>query len=122
MKYFSGLSGLSPEVPEKIQNFLDMIHLIRDKAKELSVADLIDLIAETSGYKEYILDGTPEGEGRYENIYVLPETHQHLRSGLSADSSSDEPVFLKKAVVISYPVLGNGISKKDYRLISVCTG
>lgn len=71
VKYFSGLSGLSSEVPEKIQNFLDMIHLIRDKAKELSVADLIDLIADSSGYKEHVLDGTPEGEGRYENIMEL---------------------------------------------------
>jgi DNA helicase II / ATP-dependent DNA helicase PcrA len=71
LKYFSDLSALNVEVPEKIQNFLDLMHLFRDKAKESSVADLIDLIAEKSGYKEYILDGTPEGEGRYENVMEL---------------------------------------------------
>lgn len=43
----------------------------RDKAARLTVAELIDMLAKESGYEAYLLDGTPEGEARYENIREL---------------------------------------------------
>lgn len=71
LKYFSGLSDLSSDVPEKVELFLDWIKSIREKLGQISISDLIDLVAESSGYKDSVLDGTPEGEGRWENIQEL---------------------------------------------------
>ncbi|MCA9999690.1 MAG: ATP-binding domain-containing protein, partial [Anaerolineales bacterium] len=49
-------------------NFGEMLHAwitIRDHA---TVAELIDLVLENTGYKAYIDDGTPEGEERWANV------------------------------------------------------
>ncbi len=43
-------------------------HLARN---ELSVAQLIDLVLDRTGYKEYIDDGTEEGEERWANVLEL---------------------------------------------------
>lgn len=55
----------------KIKNFLEMIENLREISKSISIADLIDEIAQTTGYKDWILDGTEEGETRWENIEEL---------------------------------------------------
>jgi len=69
LKYLQDLSNLNSEIPPKIQQFLEMVEEIRKKKVE--VADLIEIIAEKTGYKDYLLDGTPEGEARWENVLEL---------------------------------------------------
>lgn len=71
MKYLQGLSSLSSDIPEKIVNFLKMVEGFRAQSLEVGVADLIEIIAEKSGYKGYLLDGTAEGEARWENVLEL---------------------------------------------------
>jgi DNA helicase II / ATP-dependent DNA helicase PcrA len=43
----------------------------RKVLETLSVPDLIDRVVKQSGYERYLLDGSPEGEMRYENVKEL---------------------------------------------------
>ena len=58
-------------ISKKVQNFLTMIDELRRLSKEVKLDELIGIVAEKSGYKKWILDGTPEGEGRWENVLEL---------------------------------------------------
>jgi DNA helicase-2/ATP-dependent DNA helicase PcrA len=71
LTYFQGLSSLNQVVPEKIQKFLEMMEEFRAKKTEVGVSDLIEIVAEKSGYKDNLLDGTAEAEARWENILEL---------------------------------------------------
>lgn len=55
----------------KIKKFFEMLEFFRTEAKKLKTGELIDLILAEIGYKNYILDGTEEGESRWENIEEL---------------------------------------------------
>lgn len=61
----------SQEFPDKIQKFLEMIEEFRKYYEEHTLVELIEYVARRSGYKDYLLDGTPEGEARWENIEEL---------------------------------------------------
>ncbi len=54
-----------------VEEFFVMMSGFRERSKEVEVADLIEIIAEKTGYKDFLLDGSPEGEGRWENILEL---------------------------------------------------
>jgi DNA helicase-2/ATP-dependent DNA helicase PcrA len=56
---------------EKIERFFMMIAELRSRAQDMSVADLIDLITIKIGYRDYVVDGSVEGESRWENIEEL---------------------------------------------------
>jgi len=60
----------------KLQKFVELIQKFQMKSKELTPADLIEYVAEESEYKKMILDGTDEGEGRWENIEELKSVAQ----------------------------------------------
>ena len=77
MKYLQSLSSLSQEVPEKIEKFLQMMAEFRTKSSTIGVSELIDIIAEKSGYRDYLLDGTAEGEARWENVLELKSVAQY---------------------------------------------
>ncbi|KKQ73031.1 MAG: ATP-dependent DNA helicase PcrA, partial [Berkelbacteria bacterium GW2011_GWB1_38_5] len=55
----------------KVLKFLEMMAELHQASKKMKVSDLIDLVANVSTYKNWILDGTEEGEGRWENIEEL---------------------------------------------------
>lgn len=55
----------------KIKKFFAMMAGFESEAKLLKIDQLIDTIARETGYKNYILDGTEEGESRWENIEEL---------------------------------------------------
>jgi DNA helicase-2/ATP-dependent DNA helicase PcrA len=59
------------EIPKKLLDFLKMMAEIREVANDMDLGDLIQHVAVKSGYKKHLLDGTPEGEGRWENILEL---------------------------------------------------
>ncbi len=77
---------------EKIKQFLVLMEDLRVRSKKLSLLELLDYILEKSGYKNWILDGTPEGENRWENI-------KELKSVMSEFISLEE--FLEKVALIS---------------------
>ncbi len=64
-------SNYNYSIPKKLEEFLKMIAEIREVAFNTELSDLIQHIAVKSGYKSYLLDGTPEGEGRWENVLEL---------------------------------------------------
>ncbi len=66
-----GLSALVASDNPKIAKFMTMIEQLRDEKDQLTVEKLIERILSVCGYKDYIMDGTPEGEVRWENIEEL---------------------------------------------------
>ncbi|MEK9156186.1 MAG: UvrD-helicase domain-containing protein [Patescibacteria group bacterium] len=62
----------------KIQKFFVMMQEMREYAQDIDLPTLIEHVAVKSGYKNYLLDGTPEGEGRWENILELTSVARSL--------------------------------------------
>lgn len=56
---------------KKVKVFFEMIDKLRQKSKKINPAELIDYLAEETGYRKFLLDGTPEGEARWENVEEL---------------------------------------------------
>jgi len=60
----------------KVQKFYKMVEEFRIIAKTSKLPELIDIVAKKSGYRDWILDGTEEGEMRWENIEELKSVAQ----------------------------------------------
>jgi len=54
-----------------IQRFLNLIKDLKKKSKEKNIVDFLRYLIKKTGYKEYLLDGTEEGEARWENVQEL---------------------------------------------------
>jgi DNA helicase-2/ATP-dependent DNA helicase PcrA len=80
----AGRQVQSEEHPEKIQKFLEMITDFRKYHENHSIVELIEYISRRSKYKDYLLDGTPEGEARWENIEEL----QNLAASFGANETN----------------------------------
>ncbi len=76
----------------KIVKFYQTMDKLRKEALETSVEELIDEILVETSYKNYILDGTEEGESRLENIKELKSVAQ--------DTTNLEE-FLEKVALVS---------------------
>ena len=77
-----------PHIARTLVSFLDLMEGFLARSRELNLVDLLDLVVERCGYKEYIL-GQPDGEERWENILELRTVAQQYRDlkpleGLSA--------------------------------------
>ena len=57
--------------PSKVTDFFTLLKDLSDYSATHSLDQLIEAIAVRSGIKKYLLDGTPEGEARWENILEL---------------------------------------------------
>jgi DNA helicase-2/ATP-dependent DNA helicase PcrA len=55
---------------QSLSNFVNMFDELIDRSGELTLADLLDMVLERTGYKKYTLEGA-EGEERWENILEL---------------------------------------------------
>jgi DNA helicase-2/ATP-dependent DNA helicase PcrA len=51
--------------------FVELLHQWVSERDHLTVAELMDLVVDQSGYEAYLRDGTPEGDERWENILEL---------------------------------------------------
>lgn len=65
---------------------------LRSQLDELSPAELIDTVIKTFGYRDYILDGTPQAEDREENLGSLVSDAQNF---------SSLPDFLEEVALMS---------------------
>ncbi|MCX6013657.1 MAG: UvrD-helicase domain-containing protein [Chloroflexi bacterium] len=75
VSFFEGMKTLAEQkrdsrLGKKFGEFIKIVENIREKATELSVSQLIDLIIERTGYKEFIME-EDNGEERMENILEL---------------------------------------------------
>ncbi len=89
------------ELPDKVRKFEEMITSLREYYQKHSIVELIDTLARMTGYKDYLLDGTPEGEARWENIEELMNIaaaqaapYENTKEGTKVRKykSGDEPV------------------------------
>lgn len=62
---------LPPRAKSGLTDLLNLFSQARRYLADHTVSELIDLVAVSSGYKKMILDGTEEGEARWENIQEL---------------------------------------------------
>lgn len=58
-------------LPPKVQTFFSMIDGLRSKTASLKPDILLEDVIAVTGYRDYIKDGTIEGESRWENILEL---------------------------------------------------
>lgn len=56
---------------EKVRNFLALIEGIRQTMKSASPLSTLEEVIKVTKYQDYLTDGTPEGEGRWENVEEL---------------------------------------------------
>ncbi len=78
----------NPRIARALSGFLDLMEQFIAQGRKLNLIELLDLVVERSGYKEYILN-QPGGEERWENILELRTLAQEYRDikpphGLSA--------------------------------------
>lgn len=76
----------------KVRAFFQMIDRLRQQAVSIKPAELIDRVAEVTGYKGFLLDGTDEGQRRWENVEEL----KSVAAGLS-----DLSIFLEQVALVS---------------------
>lgn len=93
-------TGLTPRARQALQHFGEtMRHLQALLIQGTNTGDLIEKLVEQTGYRDYILDGTPQAEDREANLSVLvsdAKAYENLDDLLqevalmsSADTASD---------------------------------
>jgi len=65
------MGGLSDNFSKKVTDFFEMMIEFRELSTKKSLPDFILFVADRTGMKDFLLDGTPEGEGRWENVEEL---------------------------------------------------
>jgi len=65
------IDQLTPQTKKSISHFWSLFSKWREAAEGKPVSELIRLIVKDINYKGYLIDGTEEGEMRYENILEL---------------------------------------------------
>jgi DNA helicase-2/ATP-dependent DNA helicase PcrA len=98
MKRCEEISELNEGKIKSILKFVKLIGQLKKANDEFSASGVIKHVIKLSGYKEFIMDGTPEGEARYENIAELisvASKYDMLDPGVSLS------VFLEEISLIS---------------------
>lgn len=78
--------------------FAKMLETLRGKRLQMKVSDLIKEVMKVSGYEKFILDGSLEGETRYENLQELASVaakYDHL------DPHDALPAFLEEVSLVA---------------------
>jgi len=95
-------------LPKKVRDLYLIFHELHEQSFDVRLDDLISMVAAKTGYKKFILDGTPEGEGRWENIEELMTVAGELMRAprdsqeIQIDNTSREDLqnFLERAALI----------------------
>lgn len=78
------LKYLEEKNNQKLKIFVEAMLSAQTESRKLKVTELIDFILEKTGYKDFVLDGTQEGEYRWENILELKSVANNY-DGLEAE-------------------------------------
>ena len=62
---------LSNRAKNNLKEFYDIIKDLKQKSKEYPVGSLLKYAIQTTGYKDFLLNGTAEGEERFQNVQEL---------------------------------------------------
>ncbi|MEE9199442.1 MAG: 3'-5' exonuclease, partial [Dehalococcoidia bacterium] len=71
--------SFSPRTVYTLTNFLTLLNELVEQGRELDVVKLIDLVAERTGYRSYLLEGSENGEERWENVLELRSVASEYR-------------------------------------------
>ncbi len=71
-------AALSSRISQALVDFLNLLEGFIARSQELNLVDLLDLVVESSGYKDYILNGV-DGEERWDNVLELHTVAQQYR-------------------------------------------
>lgn len=71
LQYRQSLNDPKINTPPPVAEFWQLMDKIKAKAAGKAPAEIIEIAAEVSGYKDYLLDGSVEGETRWENVQEL---------------------------------------------------
>lgn len=67
----ANMQSIGKKIRASLENFSNLIKSFIKFSKKETVSSLIDFILEKSGYKNFVCDGTTEGEVRWQNIQEL---------------------------------------------------
>jgi DNA helicase-2/ATP-dependent DNA helicase PcrA len=81
--------------------FADTIQSLIEKSKKIKLTKLIDFILEKGGYKNYILDGSDEGQIRFENIQELKSVAKKFDVGAIHELPLRLQEFLEEVALFS---------------------
>ncbi len=87
----------SPRISRAMAGFLNLMEGLIARSRELNLVDLLDLVIESSGYKEYILGGL-DGEERWENVLELRTVAEQYRDLTPGDGLA---AFLEGVTLVS---------------------
>ncbi len=86
LDYVENISGLTASVKNSLAKLRDRLAELREVAERLPVSGVINFVNDELAYRAYLLDGTEEGETRWENIQELlgvAKKYDALEGGLS---------------------------------------
>lgn len=72
------------DLPLKVTDFFELLNGFKMQSKIKPLDQLVLDIAEKSGYRKFLLDGTPEGEGRWENVLELVGVAEQVQAQFSS--------------------------------------
>lgn len=75
----TGFEALMAKHP-KVRQFFQMIDDLRARTRTLPVTKAIDLVLKVTGYRDFLRDGTEEGERRVENVEELKSVAAGIQS------------------------------------------
>ena len=87
----------SSRIRQALAGFVGLIEGLIAHSRKLNLVDLFSLVAESFGYKEYILNGT-DGEERWDNILELRSVAQQYRD---LEPSEGLAAFLEGVTLVS---------------------
>jgi DNA helicase-2/ATP-dependent DNA helicase PcrA len=94
----AGEGELNAATVSALNGFRTLIEGLREHAGRLQLPQLLESVLEQTGYRQYLLDGTPEGEERWSNVTEL--------IGLAGEYADLEPPdglrrFLENVALVS---------------------
>lgn len=98
LKHIEMVDGLNDPTKVRLSNFIALMEKYHAAAKQMVVSELTDKLLEEVKMKEFVNDGTEEGESRWENVReLLSVTHKY--DALAPDASLAN--FLEEVALIS---------------------
>jgi len=82
------IEQLSTQFSAKVTSFFKMILEFYYFSLDNPLEQLISKVATDSGMKDYLLDGTPEGEGRWENVQELMTVSEQVQKNFDSRLSN----------------------------------
>ncbi len=83
------LPQLTPKVRNAVAAFVESVDYLVQRKAELGILDLLDLLLDRMGYRSYLLDGSEEGQERWENVMELrtvARDYEYLNPGAALDA------------------------------------